>query len=546
MSDIISPSIQLYVYDLRNGLGQNSEDIEKNCQNFQKKLPEHIGDSFCQFDTSFDAEYVELLGSKRIEKFESRDKLYQGYYYPVRLTDTYGLLLDYSLKDQTNPYPSNCFENIKTQVEEKLKRQSASIGQTWVLTAILPRFSSKSPESIAKECYQAAIPDGNWVQDFQGEGNLLGGHIFELWRYNLRLQEEVQLNSSDPLQISSIGNIQDNQHVIIILYPDRVTAEQSSGFIFEWIPLFCYHHKIMFAYGQSRYLKQILKRDFVAIQQGITHVKEVSSKRVKTQRIREILYDTQNILSRYSVNVSYFHSQVRNIDTNLDNYKKRLGRFQEKLEQKAINTFIPEQIISTVQNVILQNSIFSTLLPSSTLSSIFTQVANISYINDLKFLEIFTNIVNDKYLLQLKKDYENLSPGLNLLKGLVNSIRSLNSIIEIDEEERERSFQNNIAILGVGLGSAALFIEASESFVGDVQKLPYIKDLSIFKCTEQNTSDLLQLKLCMKQNQADSADAVVAIASSILAGIVFSVLTALIIKTHTAIGEFFQNRKISR
>lgn len=539
MSNIYSPSIELYIYDLRNGLGQNSEDIEKNCQNFRKKLPKHMGNSFCQFDTSFEVEYVELLKNKRFEEFESSDKLYRGYYYPVRLADTYGLLLDYSLKDKINPYPSSYFGKIKSQIGERLKHQSASIGQTWVVTAVLPSFPSKSPELIAKECYQAVIPDGDWVEDFQGEGNLFGGHIFELWRYNLLLQEQTDLNSSDLSQINSIGNIQNNQHVIIILYPNQAIAQQSSKFIFDWIPLFCYHHKIMFAYGQSRYLKQILKKDFIAIQQGITDIKKVSSKKVKIEKIRQILYDTQNILSRYSVNVSYFHSQLRNIDTNLDNYKKRLDRFQEKVEEKAIDTLIPEQIVST-----LKNSIFSTLLSDSTLIPLFNRIANISYNNDLQFLETFANQVKNKYLLQLEKDYENLSPGLNLLKGLVNSIRSLNSIIEIDEEERERSFQNNIAILGVGLGSAALFIEASESYVEDVQALPYIKDLPIFiKCTQEQTSDLLKLKLCMKQNEPDSADAVVAIASSILAGIVFSVMTALIIKANTAIGEFFQNRK---
>ena len=62
MSDIIYPTIKLYLYDLRNGLGQNSEDIENNRIIYKSKLPENIRDSLFEFDTDFYADYVELLG----------------------------------------------------------------------------------------------------------------------------------------------------------------------------------------------------------------------------------------------------------------------------------------------------------------------------------------------------------------------------------------------------------------------------------------------------------------------------------------------------
>lgn len=454
MTELIYPTINLFLYDLRDGLGQNPEEVVNNHDKFKQRFPENIRDSLLQFDTQFDAEYVELLGNQRIERFKASGGLYEGYYYPVRLGDTYGLLLDCSINNQVTPYPINCFADLKTQIDIKLKSQSASIGQTWMLTGHLPNNSSRTPESIAQACYNAFIPKGNWQKDFQGQGHLLGGTLFELWRYRLSMKEDTRSSSPPNLQ-----SIQENHHVIIALYPDAIAHHKAAEFNFDWMRLFCYRNKILWAYAQSRYLKQQLKADFVPLQKGITDLRTVSYPKPKLKLLTPILEKAQNTLSRYSINISYFDYQLRNIEINLDNYKKRLVTLQEKPDRETINSLLPKELTSLIQNPAI-----TSLISNSALSPLLSQLTNSQGFLDLKFLEKFSNDVEDKYLIQVQKDYENLSPGEKLLEGLMNSINSVRSLIEIDQQERDRNLQSTIAIVGVGLAAGSVVASICTQF----------------------------------------------------------------------------------
>jgi len=452
MTELIYPTINLFLYDLRDGIGQNPEEIANNHNKFKQKLLENIRDSLLQFDTEFDAEYVELLGSQKIERFKASGGLYEWYYYPVRLGDTYGLLLDCSINNQVTPYPVNCLADLKAQIDIKLKSQPASIGQTWMVTGHLPNNSSRTSESVAQACYNALMPNGNWQQDFQGQGHLLGGTLFELWRYRLSMKEDTR--SSLPPNLQSI---QENHHVIIALYPDAIAHHKAAQFNFDWMRLFCYRNKILWAYAQSRYLKQQLKADFVPLQKGITDLRKVSYPKLKL--LTPILEEAQDTLSRYSINISYFDYQLRNIEINLDNYKKRLVTLQEKAERETVNSLLPKDLASLIQNPAI-----TSLISNSALSPFLSQFTNSQGLLDLKLLEKFSNDVEDKYLRQVQKDYENLSPGEKLLEGLMNSINSVRSLIEIDQQERDRNLQSTVAILGVGLAGGSIVASVCTQF----------------------------------------------------------------------------------
>jgi hypothetical protein len=62
MSDIIYPTLDLFLYDLRDGLGENAGEIADNQAAFAQKLPERIRSLIVQRDATVEAEYVELLG----------------------------------------------------------------------------------------------------------------------------------------------------------------------------------------------------------------------------------------------------------------------------------------------------------------------------------------------------------------------------------------------------------------------------------------------------------------------------------------------------
>lgn len=391
MTDIIYPTLDLFVYDLRNALGEGQDKLQQNRDYFQKKFSQELQQILFQKDSYFEDEYVELLSKPKFFETNSKPDL-QGYYYPVRLSDTYGLLLDCSVNDRTDAQPVECFKELKAEIEQRINHQTATIGQTWMVSGWQPQSEAKSPEDIAKACYKALMPSSNWQQDIEGKGQFLGGTIFELSRYRLLIPE----GTTSPITIETI---QENQHVIIIIYSNESAAEKSAQFYSDWLRLFCYRHKILWAYGQSRLLKQTIKSYFTAIEEDRQSITLNPSKYREFDRFRKTLIRVQEALNDYTIKLNELEFQGRTIDINLSNYKKRL----ERIEKKASS--------------------------------------------DLNFLEEFAKLVEEKYQYQITKDSDNLKQGLKLLEDTINAVRSR---IEVAKAERDRNFQDTFAVLAVG------------------------------------------------------------------------------------------------
>jgi hypothetical protein len=396
MNDIIYPTLDLFLYDLRNGLGESQDEINQNQAYYQKKFPEPIHQNLFQKDTYFEDEYV-LLTEPHIFETIGKPYPFQGYYYPVRLSDVYGLLIDCSVNNEIEAQTAECFKDLKIEVEQRINNQSATIGQTWMISGWLPQSDDRSPEDIAKDCYKALMPDSNWKQDLEGQGKFIGATIFELSRYRLVIKESPETRTS-------IQSIQDNQHVIIILFPDQASADKLAEFYDDWMRLFDYRHKILWAYGQSRLLKQIIKNYFTTIEEDRQSININQSKEREFEKCRTTLIRVQNALNNYTIDLNRLEFQNRTSDINLSNYKKRLERIEEKAGNK------------------------------------------------LEFLEKFTKLVTDKYQLQITKDSENLERGMKLLENTINAVRSR---VEVAKAERDRNFQDAIAILGVGWSVAS-------------------------------------------------------------------------------------------
>ncbi|MEG4318153.1 MULTISPECIES: hypothetical protein [unclassified Microcoleus] len=92
---LIYPTVDLFVYDLADGIGQNEDKISQNRELF---LPKIYGDNisalqreqFKQAETETD-DYIELLKNPNIAEFEPP---LNGYSYPVKLGDTYAAQFD--------------------------------------------------------------------------------------------------------------------------------------------------------------------------------------------------------------------------------------------------------------------------------------------------------------------------------------------------------------------------------------------------------------------------------------------------------------------
>jgi hypothetical protein len=406
MSDIIYPTLDLFLYDLRNALGEGQDELQTNRDSFKKKLPEDIHNVLFQKDNIFEDDYIELLpnlkGFKTNRDSRESDPL-QGYYYPVRLNDIYGLLLDCSVENKTKAQSAESFQELKTEIEQRLNGQPATMGQTWMISGWLPQSGAKPPEDIAKACYKALMPNSNWERDIEGQGQFLGATIFELSRYRLVIPE----GTASPTTIQSI---QENQHVIIILYPDGATAKKSELFYHHWLRLFSYRHKILWAYAQSRFLKRKMKNRSTDIEE---HKQSISQNQTNYQeeKLRNILIRVQDSIKYYTIELYQIEFQSGIIEINLSNYEKRLETIKErlkKIEEKAED--------------------------------------------NLSLFDKFAKSVKDKYLLQIAKDSENLKRVLKLQEDTINAVRSR---VEVDKAERDRNFQDAIAILGVGWSVAS-------------------------------------------------------------------------------------------
>lgn len=449
MSKLVYPTLDLFIYDLREGLGESTEEINENQEYFASRFSEKYHPLLKQRD-AIEGEYVKLLGNKGRETFTSSTNQYtlKGWQYPVRLGDSYASILDcsveHSLKNsgqaKKEAIPISSFSDLKTELEKRLAGHPSTIGQVWMLSGQLSNFTLENAEAIAKECSKINSFNLNWDLDLRGKSRFMGGILFEFWRYRLHIPSDIS-------NITNIHEIQDNNCVLIAIYPDTETAKEASKFNFDWLRLFAYRSKILWAYGQSQYLKKKLRSNFVEIEKYQKELKNAKSGKLDLKKLRQILIDAQDILPYYSLDLNNILIQKRTIEINLLNYERRLETIKKKLnpEQENNDLYLLQQQIGKQIEAIKQ------------------KITNSHVPDDLEFIHQFAEDVKHRYLVQINNDYESYSPGLTTLIELINAIRG---VTEIESSQRDRNFQNTIAILGVGLAVASFSVSVFGQFPG--------------------------------------------------------------------------------
>ena len=408
MTEIIYPTLDLFLYDLRSGLGESEAEIERSRQSFSRKLPEELRTEVFKQDSTFDVEYTELLQPRNKRFKATRDsKPLEGYHYPVRLGDSYGLLLDCSIDNQTEPQPAISFTILKQEIQAKLNKEQPTLGQTWLISAIVPNLKQQNPTKIARYCYEALIPEGNWNLELgERQGEFLGGKIFETQRYRLVLKEGTN-------EVANIQSIQDSHHVVIILYPDATAARKAAKFYSDWMRLFYYRHKILWCYGQSRLLKSRLSNYFINIQASLKLLRQEDKQSLDLQNLQTTLGKVQDTLTPYTIDLSLLDFQSQTIETNLVNYNKRLQRIIKKGGSES----------------------------------------------NLEFLQEFSTTATDNYLVQIQQDRTKLEKGLSLLD---TSIRTLGSQVEVEKAKNQKLFQTLVSFWGLTVtvyGTVARWLE---------------------------------------------------------------------------------------
>jgi len=422
---LIYPTIDLFSYELAEGLGQSDELIDQNRVNFWRKI---YGDKLtnAQLENAIQVEaeqleFIKLLGEKKIESFLSP---LDGFFYPVKLGDTYALQTNCSSdRDEFDIYTPRDITNFQKIQQNILSHhhtqsdQSANyIGQTWFVWGQLTT-ATQDPDNIAKQIYnQLQIFDRpDWDKDLKTDpkappAKLLGATCFELWQLP-----------------SDRGDLSQSKQLLICLFPhDLDIKELSEKKIPKLTPslmrLFLYRHKTIWAYDRSRYHKANLKNKVKNIQILIAD----DSTKTDLVALQQDLKSTLNLMTSYAKELIYLEDQRNTIETNLKNYQKKLKRLED-----------PDLDI------------------------------------DLPFLEKFTAIVTDKYIPQIVTDLASLSPAQ---KSLENSVRNIEGRINIEQARSDRNLNQTIFAVGTGLGTsqvAASIIVAQFPANTDIKDLNY-------------------------------------------------------------------------
>jgi hypothetical protein len=410
---LIYPTVDLFVYDLADGIGQNENKISQNRQNFWQKIygdkisPSQL-EKLKQAETAT-ADYIELLGKNNSANFESP---LDGYAYPVKMGDTYGVQFDLSGKigpEDTKFVPEE-IDRLGWQKEKIISRVNppATIGQSWLVWGQLTA-DDQDALTTAKNCYTKLnlFPNAKWDRDFQIAGKFLDADFYELW-----------------LPPGDRGNIDQNYHVLICLFPcNGQSISDINKTVAKLYPplmrLFAYRNKVIWAYTQSRPLKASLKDCSGEIQQLVNQlIARVNAPKVDLKELQKKLVDFLTISSAYASYIIALQQQENIIKTNLENYDRRLETIGEKMGNDA---------------------------------------------EAFKFMAKFSEFVKEKYVWQMESDNRSLSASLRLLE---NAIQTIEGIIEIERAESDRTLNVTIAAAGVGIATSGV---AASVYAGQIK-----------------------------------------------------------------------------
>ncbi|TYQ28199.1 hypothetical protein [Pseudanabaena sp. UWO310] len=414
---IIYPTIDLFSYDLAEGLGQSEDESNQNRNKFWRRInvgqmtADQLADVI-KIESEL-SDYIELLG-KDCKEF---DYPLNGFYYPVKLNDTYALqvhcAIDLTHKDRDDPslkyaprhIPS--FQKIQENIVNNLHGSQTNqpdnhIGQTWFVWGQLA-FADQKASDAAKRIYGhlKIFDNSSWEKDLKTEINpsapkLLGAECFELWQLP-----------------SDRGDLSQNKHLLICIFPHELNILDISQTLSKLYPslmrLFLYRHKIIWSYHLSRQHKSELKNQVQKIQTAIALLaNQDHSSQIDLAQLQQSLKSNLNLMNTYVQELIYLESQKNTIATNLENYQNKLRRLENHEEDI-----------------------------------------------DIPFLEKFATIVTKKYIPQIIADITNLSPNQKFLE---NSIRNIEGIISLEQTRSERSLNQSIFAVGTGLGTSQITV----------------------------------------------------------------------------------------
>ena len=306
-------------------------------------------------------------------------------------------------------------ENIQKTVfnycEKPGNRSPGTLGVSWLVWGQL-MLANQSPLKLAQEiCTQLNFKGScpNWQVDLMAEGRLLGATLYELWC---------------PPQGEREGN---GYHLLVCLFDchwQKNEIQKRVGSLLKHCQfLFLYRHKVVWAFQQSRYLRESLRQPSRLVPQVTNQsLARLGESAVNLTELQDYLRKSLNVLAVYATQLNYLQEQRYTIEINLENYDKR---------------------------VLILSGLAAEL--TSELSE--EEVGEGQGQDGSLLFEKFSQFAREKYLRQIERDYSSLSPGLLLVE---NSIKAVESLNQIEQTRSDRRLNTTLTIASVGVATSAV------------------------------------------------------------------------------------------
>jgi hypothetical protein len=302
MLKLVDPTLNLFTYTLKKGLGVEESETHKTYRRFldslSKLLHKKLNVSFIseqkrKFLALNEVEVADLPFTGNLSNHQV-----EGRYRRWNIGDNYQLLFDGYVDDKYETGKViKLIENLQ-ELTPKLPKLE-NIGQTWMLSGWLEPGTGTDAEAeeLVTQAYKCLFKKDGVPQE-KGSGEFLGGKVTEFGG----------------------DKIEDNLQLLVILYSDEPAFRESTDFYINWQDLLCFRHKIIWAYQKSLLLKERLVKNYNQI---------VTMRNTSKWDLPKLL-EAMGKLSDFTIDLNYLEFQYSTINVNLEKYEAKLAEIQAK------------------------------------------------------------------------------------------------------------------------------------------------------------------------------------------------------------------------
>ncbi len=328
--------------------------------------------------------------------FDKQQVVIKGFAYPLRLHDSYGLWLNLRCPEKEDN--GNSTEEVDTTFLSKLNPNNSFT---------LEKNKFFLGQTLLITAWLTGAKDEKHLYQIAQE---CLEAVFPNASQRPPLSRQGELFGSSIFEYGLFSQLTNYQHVLIWLFRDSKADENLSLCYQELLDLFFFRAKVVKAYQDSRITYHHVASAYKEIEDAIDKLpKKGENDEVTTSELKELknkLKELPQLALKYTRLLRNLEDYQNTIAINESNYSERL-----------------QQIHGIIQS------------------------------DEFLFLETFSQQSSPLFQKQIQADLGYFRHGSMLLEQAIASIRG---IVEIEQAERDRSLENTIQIVGVGLGAGAI------------------------------------------------------------------------------------------